>query len=332
LRPESPAKRPASMRQMRKIVFGEPLFPSLSQSGGGELAFASRSSTPMDDVGSESSEAESIGYPSTPICHGHLDPSFYEKDMPPIPEPPPQSTSSSPSWRPPSTCPSSSLPPLSSSSSTHARRDLPKVPLPPPSAVSASEFTHRSDQRPLHRSRSTPFLNSGNPPGQPQRSETIKRPSSQSTYVRADSPPFLRGGSRIRKLPQPPKPRNSTDLPPVPSMPTWSHVEKLRPRSNTQRSLPEPPDSSTIASSSESAQERYMRRSMEKEANELADWVESLTPEEQQQHHRAAASSDNSAFDPPPPAYYAIDFSHPPHASAPSSSSSSELPLPPPPH
>ena len=307
------------MRQMRKIVFGEPLFPSRCQTAPGELTLTSRSSTSLDGVASESSGSSSMNYPSTPVStsaptHGQLDPSFYEKDVPPIPEVPHHHRSTS---RSPSLLQLSNDSSVLQPSSTFAHRDLPKLPIP-----SSSPSAHYHQQS-LQRSRSTPYL---------QYTDTFKRSSSsQSTYASVDSPIFLSGGSRRRLLPQLPQPTNviNSSLSPRPTIPIRSPNEKRRPRSHTQRSLPGPPDTSTTRSSSEYAQEQYMRRSMEKEANELEDWVRSLTPEQQRRHHRTAASSHNAAFDAPPPAYNAIDFSSPPHASAPTPESP---PPPPPPH
>ena len=304
IRPPSPTN--TSVRQMRKIVFGEPLFPSLSRAGSDELAFASRSSISLHDIASESSASESINYPSTPVSHGFIDPSFYDKDIPPIPEFPQQSTSRSPSLHPPSTPP------------TLPYRSLPKPPIPSSSSVSISPFLHASKS--LHRSRSTPFLKTTNLPSSSGKSHSPdssnRSPSSQSTHVRTHSPTFLSGGTRtLRKLPQLPHSSDVAPTSPTPTLPP--RTEKSRSRSNTQRSLPEPPQPE---GTSESAHEEFIRRSMEKEAIELAEWVGSLTPEQQRRHHQVAASSHNAVFDAPPPAYNAIDFSHPPHASAPTES------------
>ena len=65
----------------------------------------------------------------------------------------------------------------------------------------------------------------------------------------------------------------------------------------------------------EQEQGQSVRQTMQKEAEELADWMRSLTQQGQQGQHNQA--SQNAMFDAPPPAYNAIDFSHPPHASAP---------------
>jgi hypothetical protein len=307
-RPSSPANRPVSMRQMRKIVFGEPLFPSRTQTAPGALAFASQSSISMEDLVTESSESESMNYPSTPVSIsaptlGHLDPAFYKA----LPEVPLQLRSSSRS--PPLLRLSTDIS-VHPTSSAFAHRDLPKLPIP----SSSSSANH--NQLPLQRSRSTPYF---------QYSETAKRSSSsQSTYAYVDSPIFMSGGSRRRKLPRLPQTTDTTITPYLTksTIPIRPRNEKNRPRSHTQRSLPDPPNTS---SSSESAQQQYMRRSMEKQANELEDeaWVESLTPEQQRHLHRTVTLSNNTAFDAPPPAYNAIDFSYPPH-------DSSESPPPPP--
>ncbi|KIM83210.1 hypothetical protein PILCRDRAFT_819446 [Piloderma croceum F 1598] len=307
LRPSSPANRPVSMRQMRKIVFGEPLFPSRTQTDPGGLAFASQSSISMDDLATGSSESESMNYPSTPVSTsaptlGHLDPAFSKA----LPEVPLQLRSNSRS--PPLLQLSTDISVLPTSSS-FAHRDLPQLPIP-----SSSSANH--NQPPLQRSRSTPYF---------QYSETAKRSSSsQSTYAFVDyacvdSPIFMSGGSRRRKLPQLPQTTDTTITPYLTksTIPIRLRNEKSRPRSHTQRSLPDPPNTSAIGSSSESAQEQYMQQSMEKQANELEDeaWVRSLTPEQQRNLHRTVTVSHNTAFDAPPPAYNAIDFSYPPHDS-----------------
>ena len=307
-RPSSSASRPASMRQMRKILYGEPLFPSLSQ--GDPTESGSRSSFD-DDAASMSSGSEFVSYASASVStiatsHGYS--SFYEKGVPPIPELPAQyrSTSRSSSSRPPS-----SLMAPSTSSSGSARRELPKPPTTP------------SFQQTLHRSRSTPYL---------QRSESIattteRSSSPHSNHDRAESPVYTLHGVRPRQLPQPPQTNIATTscLPPP-----WKQAsEKTRPRSHTEQcSLAQQSSTSRIPPSPETAQEQYMRRSLEKEATEVAAWVRSLTPEQRHHHRRAAASSHTLAFDAPPPAYNAIDFSHPPHAAAPSSSPTALPPLP----
>jgi len=307
-----PVNRPASMQQMRKIVFGEPLFPSLSQSGSRGEAFSSRSSISLHGAVSESSESESMNYPSTPVStsgpmQGHIDPS-YDKTVSPIPEVPLQyhSTSPSPSFHPPSTAPTSSLSPTTA---MLAHRQLPRLPIEPSSSLSPYQLT-------LHRSRSTPYL---------QSSEMVKRTTSAHGSV--DSPVFLSGGQRRRLLPQPPQTSPvattlaTTSRPPLRLVvPTRLTSEKVRPRSNTQRSLPEPPGISTGRSLSEGPQEQlYVRRSADKEGNEV-DWVRHLTPERHRRRQRMAAARHNAVFDAPPPAYNAIDFSRPPHASAPAAS------------
>lgn len=350
-RPSSPANRPASMRQLRKIVFGEPLFPSLSQEPPEELEFASRSSSPGDD-GSQSSD--SINYPATPLSigapnHGYLDPSFYETDIPPVPELPQQYKPLSPSRSlrilPPRPHTSSA----SAASSPITRRELPRPPVPTTPTASAyspvSPLSLRSDQQWLHRSRSTPFLQ-GNSTAQsmtlrpPHVYADRRPPSSLSSYPSSNNLTDISvpssSGSRRRQLPQVPT------IPSTPHMkPTRPTIQTSKPRSEKSRpasrptshtsslgrSLPQTPDTTASGSGPSrgqlSAQEQMVRQSMEKEAEELADWVRSLTPEQQRQHHQreATAVSHGAVFDAPPPAYNAIDFSHPPCASAPSSSS-----------
>lgn len=301
LRPSSPANRPVSMRQMRKIVFGEPLFPSRTQTDPGVLAFASRSSISIDDLVTGSSESESMNCPSTPVSTsaptlGHLDPAFYKA----LPEVPLQLR---PRSRSPPLIRISTDTPVLPTSSTFAHRDLPKLPI---SSSSPSIANH--NQLPLQRSRSTPYF---------QYSETSKRSSSsQSTYAYVDAPIFMSGGSRKRRLPRLPPTADTTITPYLTksTIPIPSRNEKTRPRSHTQRSLPDPPNA---GSSSESAQEQYMQQSMDKQANVSEDeaWVRSLTPEQQRDLHRTVTASHTTPFDAPPPAYNAIDFSYPPHDS-----------------
>ena len=361
VRPETPASRPASMRQWRKIVYGEPLFPSLNniqdcqnsnEMGNGGPSH-SRSSTPWDDEdvnASLSQSSESVNSPSTPastapVSHGFLDPSFYDSDIPPVPELPDAYKSHSPSS---SLLLSSSInsryePPFPASSSS-TRRELPKLPV----SSSSSPPTASSSIAPLlHRSQSTPFLNNNIQPldikrkstGQPRRPLPRDIHSSAPTH-RAESPVlsivgFIQtGASRRRQLPPPPV---SVLVPTRPS--TQIDQRPVSASSSRGRSLPSPPVLLPAASGESTrrtiAQEQIVRRSIDKDANEHNAWMQSVVPEASSsrrqregddEHHSSTPSHNACAFDPPPPAYYAIDFSHPPHAAAPSAL---DRPLPP---
>lgn len=354
-RPGSSASRPASMRQWRKIVYGEPLFPSLpNQDSPVEGDEPSRSSTPWDDA---SQSSESVNYPSTPLstgapAHGYIDPSFYDSDVPPVPELPTEfkSYSPSPSLRPQSSRQSSSVP-TTSSTYSGSRRELPRPPGASTStsnlriSTSASASTSKSSSTPLnqtwlHRSRSTPFLNNNVPPLSIKRKSGTELSQRSPSSQRAESPVLSLGGSRRRRLPPTPQSNNVPGTsPPVSIVPIRARTEKRRPNSqasSVHRTLPPTPVPRVRPSTSsevESAAEQYTRQSMEKEANELSEWVQSLTIGDLQQrqnlrpaqtHHEAESAAQSAVFDAPPPAYNAIDFSHPPHASAPPPGDSSE--------
>lgn len=311
-----------------------------------------------DDAGSFSTD-DANDDPITPAsttapAHGFLDPSFYDSNAPPVPEVPAEyqsshSASSDPSIRqlpPPPPTPSNTTS-STLTSSYSLRRELPR----PPTLSPSSPLPAEAGPSWLHRSQSTPFLYGAGSPAPSQLRPPRRPPSSPETYPDAFSD-LVRSPTTTtrprRQLPQPPTILTASasmcnNVRPLrPTVVIRSRSEKQRPATAqpagiAQRSLPEPqlasaqpqrslPDTPQAISSGVSAQEQLIQQTMAKEANELADWVGSLVPATSQPSgsHPARPAQDErvahrAVFDAPPPAYNAIDFSHPPHASAPSS-------------
>ncbi|KZP34474.1 hypothetical protein FIBSPDRAFT_1035521 [Athelia psychrophila] len=315
----------------------------------------------VDDHGSLTSD-DINDDPETPAsttapAHGFLDPSFYDSGVPPVPEIPSEYTSShSPSPDPsirnlPST-PSTSLTATSTTlvSSKSIRRELPR----PPTLLPCNPISAEAGPSWLHRSQSTPFLYGSGSPAPSQLRPPRRPPSSPESYPDA-FPDLARSASTRphRELPQPPtmlttSASTSQVIRPLrPRVVIRTRSDKRRPAIQPQRSLPEPqlsaqrllpdtPDQGASTGGRLSAQEQLIQQTMTKEANELADWVGSLAPSGGQPSHShpvdsahdvMVAASHQVLCDLPPPAYHAIDFSHPPQASAPPSTP----PTPPPP-
>ena len=331
--PETPANGPASTRQWRKIVYGEPLFPSLNniQDSQMESRRSSRSS-----LSSESMDSPSTPTSASPVTHGFLDPSFYDSDVPPVPGLPDAYKSHSPSS---SLLPSSSTHSRSPSfpaSSSSIRRELPKLPGTSTSS-SAPPMTSSLYTPLLHRSQSQPLAIKREYIGRPRRPLPSSAPSHRTESPVSGTP----GASPRRQLPLPPVPsiHPSALVPTTPS--TQIDQRSVSASSSRARCLPSPPVPRPGPSGESSrrtvAQERIVRRSIEKDAIEHNAWMQSIAPavssdqgrrrEGEDEHHPLTPPHNACAFDIPPPAYYAIDFSRPPHAAAPSA-----IDPPPPPH
>ncbi|KAF7376424.1 hypothetical protein MSAN_00057900 [Mycena sanguinolenta] len=263
---------PTSSKQMAKILYGDPIYPSLGSSpvtsnwesdddddedveddegeyrtqrdSANSSANSSLPSPPMPATPRvESPSSESIFYPSgQPPSHGHIDPSYYGEDVPPVPQIPAQYASSVSSMSRGATPPDSAR--------LRTRRELP---LPPTTPVSES-----SPSRPAHRSQSTPprevptgsfgrrpsaplFLaaTSSSPSASTSSSTSSPRPAPPSvppirTLTRSQSMKFR----PQRQLPTPPTPTEATS----PSDLSRSNTRSSRRSSQySQRSLPVPP-------------------------------------------------------------------------------------------
>ncbi|KAF7965166.1 hypothetical protein HWV62_45276, partial [Athelia sp. TMB] len=251
-------------------------------------------------------------------------------------------------------------------SSLSMRRELPRPPvlsaINRTSAEAGPSWLHRSQSTPFLYGSGSPAPSQLRPPRRPP-SSPESYPDAFYDLPRSASIELTRSGTSVstrpqRALPQPPvtltasaSTSHTVVRPLRPTVVIRSRSEKNRPapipaalqpvaplQLGSQRSLPDTPIQGSSGGSGGrlSAHDELIQQTMAKEASELADWMSTLAPSEGQSsgshrvspaHDVAVAASHNVVFDPPPPAYNAIDFSHPPHASAPSSMP----PTPPPP-
>ena len=256
----------------------------------------SRSFLQMDSRSpSPSEEPQFVTSCSSGCAHAHLDPSFYTRDAPPVPQIPAQYLSQT-----------------YMSSCSRPFRELPIIPPLQPLRI------QRRGQFPvlLTRSRSTPTQSNSTPSPLSSSSFSpsltsfgsrgVYSNSNATTVSLSSSSSSSPLGTGKRRLPQPPTPQSKSE-PQPPLLSVSITVGGKRDSKYNRRSLPPPPPT-PLEESSPSASRADLRarsRTLEKELADLSDWLHLLAG------HRHPLSAGNAVFDLPPPSYTSLNFAGP---------------------